>query len=281
MSNQLSTKPRQDHLGLITRYRRSGAASASRSCTPFVSTTDLFQRDAPWILPRPAPAGQAPLTGLADALVALPRSLREALGTRGLRVRNPTEADRLALLAAQQLIQCVPDLWRVVAHTVGRISPLGDVDEAFDVSHSEPLLGDIILLSVPPAAPSARLRLSEEVVHEAMHLNLSALEKAVPLVRSSELLYSPWRSTLREAGGVLHGLYVFGCLARFMERLLASKELSAAERAHSRRRVEDIDADLSKVDHGRLVANLTTKGAALTNDLLAASQARRQAADNA
>ena len=195
-------------------------------------------------------------------------------------MRNPTEADRLALLAAQQLIQCVPDLWRVVAHAVGRISPLGNVDDAFDISHSEPLLGDIVLLSVPPDVPSARLRLSEEVVHEAMHLNLSALEEAVPLVRSSELLHSPWRSTLREPGGVLHGLYVFGCLARFMERLLTSEELSLAERTHACRRIEEIDADLAKVDHGRLVANLTTDGTTLTNDLFAASQARRQAAES-
>jgi HEXXH motif-containing protein len=47
-----------------------------------------------------------------------------------------------------------------------------------------------------------------------MHLNLTFLERSVELVRKMELLYSPWKANTRPVSGVLHGLYVFGCIYR-------------------------------------------------------------------
>ena len=58
--------------------------------------------------------------------------------------------------------------------------------------------------------------------------------------------------------------------------LCPSEELSPPERIHTLRRFKEIDADLGRVDQGRLVSNLTRTGADLTNDLLAASQARQK-----
>ena len=246
-----------------------------------MSTTDLLPRNEPWNLTLSGPSRPDSLFGLTDMLLALPSSIVEGLATRGLCVRDPTEADRLALLAAQELILHVPDLCRVVARAVAGISPLSNVDNAFDVSHSETSLGTTILLSIPLDVPLARLRLSEAVVHEAMHLNLSAFEEAIPLVESFELLFSPWRSIPRKAGGVLHGLYVFSCIARFMERLLALGQLSPTERTHARRRLEEIDADIANVDNKRLVANLTVEGVTLINDLLLINKARRSDFDDA
>jgi HEXXH motif-containing protein len=93
---------------------------------------------------------------------------------------------------------------------MAHISPLCGVKDVIVVSHSEALLGNLILVSVPPKVPAARPRLAEGFIHEAMHLNLSALEKIIPLVRPSELLHSPWRSTPRETG---KSCVAYTCLA--------------------------------------------------------------------
>ena len=217
----------------------------------------------------------APEYGLADMLCTVPSAVAEELVTRNLWVRAPTSTDRFALLEAEKLILHITDLWFVVIQTVGGIAPLSNVNDDFDVSHSEPALGNTILLSIPPEGPLTGLRLSEEVVHEAMHINLSKYEEAIPLVKSFALMFSPWRSTPREARGVLHGLYVFSCVAQFMSLLLEFGELSAIERTHVCRRLREIVSDLTKIDEAHLVSNLTTKGAALANALLCMGKARR------
>ena len=187
-------------------------------------------------------------------------------------MREPTEMDKLALMEAQRLIERVPDLWFVVGRVVGSIVPLGNVDDGFDVSHSEPALGEMVLLSIPRHTPLTGLRVAEGVVHEAMHLNLSSNERLMPLVESADLMFSPWRSTLREAGGVLHGLYVFCCIARFMQYLLVVGKLSTVEKLHACLRLKQISSDLAKVDLERLVASLTTEGNTFANELLSMSK---------
>jgi len=101
-----------------------------------------------------------------------------------------------------------------------------------DVSHSEPRWPHLIFVSLPPPTHVGDLRLAEAIVHEAMHLNLSLAEGRTSLIEDDTQLYSPWRSTARPAGGVLHGVYVFAVLLRFFEDLDRREELSPEERRH-------------------------------------------------
>ena len=55
-------------------------------------------------------------------------------------------------------------------------------------------------------------RVAEALVHEAMHLQLSLLERRIELVesdRTKAVAFSPWRNSERDVQGVIHALYVF------------------------------------------------------------------------
>ena len=213
-------------------------------------------------------------------LRSLPDNISEELELRGLFVRHPTEADKCSLFRAEKIILQVSDLWAVVTSTVAGIAPLSNVEDAFDVSHSEPWLENTILLSFPPRGPLTGLRLAEGVVHEAMHICLSKYEEFMPLVKSLDLMFSPWRSAPRETGGVLHGLYVFSCVGQFIQQLLAIGELSIIERKHACGRLREIDRDIAKINDEQLVGNLTTEGRALANALLNINKRRLRAEKN-
>ena len=49
-----------------------------------------------------------------------------------------------------------------------------------------------------------------------MHLQLSLVERVVPLVLSQrKMYYSPWRDEVRNSEGILQALYVFGVIRLF------------------------------------------------------------------
>ena len=55
-------------------------------------------------------------------------------------------------------------------------------------------------------------------MHEALHLQLSLVERVLPMVVSnpggeSEQVFSPWAGDGRSVRGLLHGVYVFGIFA--------------------------------------------------------------------
>lgn len=87
----------------------------------------------------------------------------------------------------------------------------------YDISFSEPHIPFSIFVSIPQRrSPYDFIRVAEGIIHEAMHLQLTLIEKKVSLISdASKKFYSPWRDELRPVHGVLHGLYVFGVLREF------------------------------------------------------------------
>ena len=80
----------------------------------------------------------------------------------------------------------------------------------YDISHSDPSIPYSIFLSVPPVDTAhMEVRVLESIIHEAMHLQLSLIERIWPLKERDFVGYSPWQRKVRPAQGLLHGLYVF------------------------------------------------------------------------
>lgn len=119
------------------------------------------------------------------------------------------------------IVNEVPSLVRTVAALVHSLHVIAAEDLDYDVSFSEPEVPFSIFVSVPrKRIANDALRVAESIVHEAMHLQLTQIECISRLVNSANGRYfSPWRLENRNAGGVLHGLYVFYVIHRFLDRL--------------------------------------------------------------
>ena len=136
--------------------------------------------------------------------------------------------DAMAVLAQ------VPTLQKTVATLVRTCHILKPEDDAYDVSHSDPLVPFSVCVSVPRKRRlDDALRVAEALAHEAMHLQLTLIERIQPLVcASSQTYFSPWKGTHRSPQGILHGLYVFRVLDSFFEKLLILPGWSVTSVAH-------------------------------------------------
>lgn len=128
---------------------------------------------------------------------------------------------RQTILDALAYFEFCPSLLTVVDAFLRCIHVIESPSGKFDVSYSDPDVPLSVFVSVPPKeAPRGALRLCESLLHECMHLQLSIVEKYVSLVRHRKpILRSPWRSDLRPPIGLLHGIYVFRSIFKFLECL--------------------------------------------------------------
>lgn len=181
------------------------------------------------------------------------------------------EVDELAQGAALDLlaraldeIAAVPELADTVGQLARRVHLLVPSDDAYDVNFSEPELPFSVFVSIPRRPlEHMRWRVAEAIVHEAGHLQLSLVERIVPLIASPQAQhYSPWRKAARSVSGVLHGLYVFGVIAEWMTR-------SSAPASHVRQRLADIAREARQIDDFPEASGLTHTGAALARSILA------------
>lgn len=193
----------------------------------------------------------------------LPRVAALAFSNMGLVCVERTASANAALGRAGAIIGCVPGLSSIVDRRVECITIVRSAGECFDTSHSDPVWPGIVLVSIPPQGPVGDLRLAEGIIHEAMHHHLSALEANVTLVRGQRLLHSPWRDTLRPAGGVLHGLFVFACVAHALQKLIDLDSLGEDALRHARKRIGEIRGEINMIDHGGLRTALTARGRAV------------------
>ncbi|HNW18765.1 MAG TPA: HEXXH motif-containing putative peptide modification protein [Sphingorhabdus lacus] len=216
---------------------------------------------APWVLVSSDDIRDIPrLNRIEQASSHIPAEMREGLIKAGLNPTRRTGKHSAALARAGVLISMLPDLWEILACRVDRVAMLHSADDCFDVSHSDPAWSGLILVSMPPASPVGDLRLAEGIIHEAMHHNLSALEETVCLVATEARSYSPWKECDRPASGVLHGLYVFGCIAYALRQLIDLGALDAPQAAHARRRIVEIGEEFDAVDHDELRGVLSSVG---------------------
>lgn len=116
------------------------------------------------------------------------------------------------------VINSVPTLAASAGHVVRSVHLL-TAPRSYDVSRSIPSLPFSIFVSVPEADEAhGILRLAESIVHESMHLQLSLIERCLPIVEAGadEHGMSPWQMRERPIAGLLHGLYVFAVITQFM-----------------------------------------------------------------
>ena len=167
---------------------------------------------------------------------------------------------------AMDVLAKVPTLQKTVVTLVRVCHILKPRDDDYDVGHSDPHVPFSVCVSVPQKRRLADiLRVAEALVHEAMHLQLTLIERLQPLVEESDQTYfSPWKGTQRSPRGVLHALYVFRVLHRFFERLLSLPGWSDSSIDHMNKRRCEIARQILEVNTFRDHPSLTGAGIHLT-----------------
>lgn len=171
---------------------------------------------------------------------------------------------------ALTIINQVPSLMRTVATLVRSLHVIEPADQDHDVSFSEPTIPFSIFVSVPnERVENGPLRIAEAIVHEAMHLQLTLIERVQPLISRKDRGYlSPWRREYRNAQGLIHGLYVFRVIAEFLLNLNVN---DYSELDHVSGRRLQISADIDQIRFFSDSSELTSIGSAFVGRLLNSS----------
>jgi HEXXH motif-containing protein len=163
---------------------------------------------------------------------------------------------------AIDILASIPTLYYTVAKLVRVCHLIKPTDDDYDVSYSDPHVPFSIFVSVPQRRrANDALRVAESLVHEAMHLQLTLIEQAVPLVHSSDVRYfSPWKGAYRSPQGVLHALYVFQVIHQCLTRLLARSGWSRSSTDHIRQRCHEIALQIREIETFKDSTALTALG---------------------
>ena len=166
------------------------------------------------------------------------------------------------------LLNLVPTVWPTVYTLVRSLHIIDLGGDETDVSFSDPALPFSIFVSVPQVwSEVAALRVAEAVLHEAMHLQLTLIERVVPLVLSQGMTYySPWPNEQRNSEGVLQALYVFGVIRSFLQVIPVRRPSSVND--HVANRIAQIDCQFEKALDFKECGELTPDGEALVARLL-------------
>ena len=222
----------------------------------------MWSADAPWRPRCPSTAGsdtpERPV--VLDLVAPVSLDVEDELQASGLFALTDYRARSVGTLLQRSFsyIADVPGLHSQVLAAVRCIHML-IAEPGYDISHSEPRWRTTIFVSLPDRVDDiGALRLAESIVHEAMHLTLTNWEMAEAFVQSTAAeLYSPWRDGPRPPQGVLHGVFVFSCIAAFLSGICTPNENEAA---YVRGRLETIERELANVDLQGLWSSLTPLG---------------------
>lgn len=95
--------------------------------------------------------------------------------------------------------------------------PISTPSKRVHCSFTVPSLPGVIFLS----CQSIPMRLAEAIVHEHGHMQLNVLlEQDDVVIDEGKLFYSPWKDEPRPVHGLLHALYVFAEVGKFLFLLL-------------------------------------------------------------
>ena len=171
---------------------------------------------------------------------------------------------------AIHILAHVPTLQKTVGSLVRVCHILKPEDDDYDVSHSDPYVPFSIFVSVPQKRKAnCELRIAESIVHEAMHLQLTLLEQALPLIcPSDEAYFSPWKGEFRSPQGILHALYVFRVIDQFLEQLLTLSIWSSESVDYMRNRRTEVEQQIRHVEPFADCSALTELGTYLVRRLL-------------
>jgi HEXXH motif-containing protein len=231
----------------------------------------MEDRTGPWDLDHVSDIVRQPaeVDWIWKRLAAPPVDVRYELEHRGFRFYRTWRDETAAQLAqsAARLIAMAPSLDAAASSAVQNIHLL-TADLGYDISHSEPRWQTSIFVSRPDRIDHVgELRFAENVIHEAMHLHLTNNEESAPLVQAFDgLVVSPWRAEPRPMQGVLHGLFVFTCLAVYFRTLSGSAVIDASGHNHIAQRLTTIGSEVAALNMNALSAGLTPRGAALASE---------------
>ena len=207
---------------------------------------------------------------LPPKIEVLPTQLEACFAGHGLRFYRPDEisdaAFSSALRVAYERISVAPGLFESVTVLARCIVLLRPEVDTSDISYSSPEIPFTIFVSIPcNHVENLGLRVAEAVVHECMHLQLTLLNEVQPLVQSdSEVHFSPWKGELRASSGILHALYVFAAIKRWLQ-LLPSNE---RDQTYVSSRISQITDEASQLYDFGLSTDLTPFGKNVCKQLL-------------
>ena len=126
-----------------------------------------------------------------------------AYGDIGLCFYTPDEVANSGIVRCLQdalnVLVRIPSLLATVTALMRTCHVLKPENDAYDVSHSDPCVPFSVFVSIPQRrGQTDALRVAESLAHEAMHLQLTLIERLLPLVEESDQTYfSPWKGTQR------------------------------------------------------------------------------------
>ncbi len=201
--------------------------------------------------------------------------LPEAVACRWRNLEFATESNMTdlrfpeVLVNSLDLVRAVLPLQGTVAGLCRSLHLLVASSRDCDVSYSDPSLPFSVFVSCPPATDRNQVeRLAENIVHEALHLQLTLVEKVEPLVVDAPgqaPVFSPWKNECRDVRGLIHAVYVFGNLRCFWKRVAADWPDSSP---FARTRVEIIDSELEAARQFVTSRFLTAMGRRLARSYL-------------
>ena len=165
-------------------------------------------------------------------------------------------------------LNLVPTVWPTVTTLVRSLHIIDPVEDEIDISFSDPAIPFSIFVSVPRMwSQVAALRVAEAILHEAMHLQLTLVERVVPLaVPQRTMYYSPWRDEQRNSEGILQALYVFSVIRSFLK--LIPVRWPSPVYDHAANRLAQIDCQIEQARDFQECDELTPDGTALVARLL-------------
>ncbi|MDV6345713.1 aKG-HExxH-type peptide beta-hydroxylase [Nitrosomonas sp. Is37] len=185
----------------------------------------------------------------------------------------------LAELHSLPVLECIDDAfeWLKIENSiidtiralVRNIHLLKLEDNEYDVSYSLPNIPFSIFLSIPSQRiNNDSLRVAEAILHETMHLQLTLIEEEMPLVNQSDLkFFSPWKNEFRDSRGIIHALYVFGTIRKFIDRLL-TRDLNPSNIKFLIKRKEEIENQMVILNDFGKSEVLTKQGSLLISALI-------------
>lgn len=171
---------------------------------------------------------------------------------------------------ALDIVNQVPSLMTTVASLVRSLHVIRPERADYDVSFSEPHFPFSIFISTPQERiANDALRVAEAIVHEAMHLQLTLIDKISPLtISTSKTYFSPWKKTHRKAEGVLQALYVFRVIEQFFSKLLLLPTAPPHVANHVRERRREIDFQIATLRSFQHCDELTSIGSKFVRSLI-------------
>ena len=189
----------------------------------------------------------------------LPTPTRKRYEATGLVFSHQCSVD--AFSGALAVLRRVPSLYSTISLYLRSLHLLRAPTDNHDVSHSDPAVPFSIFVSVPPPDLRGRIRLAESIVHETMHLQLSVVEKVVPLYdEPAAMHFSPWQQRRRPISGLLHGLYVFSVIHDFLGMVAHSGSLSSDERSYATSRRSNIREEVAIMASQPWLGGLSSTG---------------------